>query len=170
MAPRWFNRKATAPDKSNYKFALVNFILDQKLRENLPKPGVIVCKRLIHWVRNYDEKWQDVTAENFNTSQYMAHADFSVIIRNLLNSQHELNKMLEIAEQESADQKEASKSHLSQIDGEQPEPQFGSTDQILNPNPNVFVAPNLPDSSGQPSAAEGHASQLPNSKKRSKLT
>ena len=90
--------------KAKYGEALVNYVMHQGLRHQLPRPSVQLCKTMLPWLHHQDRRWAKVDADQFNPQHYLAHKRFYEKVRNLLDSKVDLERMLKAAKEELDDQ------------------------------------------------------------------
>ena len=148
--PAWFHQKPNSQQRQQFKDATVQFIIDKKLRNKLPKPIISTYRDIIRWVRATDEKWYDVNKDNFSPTLYPAHQSLQDTIRNLLNSQRELPVLLDEAEERERETREAenSASQIEDVPDDQQEQPL-DVDNILRQDQVHTPVPPLPGSSEQ---------------------
>lgn len=82
----WFKVDISEKTKLDIKEAVVKFIINKGLEENLPAANINFYVSILPEMARVDERWLRVNSENLRPSKYPAHQQYAVTIKNLLNS------------------------------------------------------------------------------------
>ena len=143
--PSWFTQKPSDIAMARFKKATVRYIIDNHLKNKLPKPTTNLCRSILPILRVFDRKWNDVTHENFNTT-YLAHAVFSDTVRSLIQSKKELKLMLDLEDPQGGEEEEDEEAAWPEDEAHEDSP-LEDMDNILVPEQINANVPPLPGSS-----------------------
>jgi len=84
MVPIWFRKGLTDETLAKAKTALVNFVIKENLRDNLPKPCIEATRAILPEMSKLEARWSKIIKEESFRTTYKAHKDFHAVITNNL--------------------------------------------------------------------------------------
>ena len=85
MVPVWFKKSLSEETLGKAKTALVNHIIKENLRGNLPKPGIEATRAILPEMAKLEPRWSRVIKDGSFSTYYKAHKEFNAVIYNNLS-------------------------------------------------------------------------------------
>ena len=92
--PGWCSKTVKEKDKLNFKRSIANYIVRNCLEDELPHANMETYKSCLYEISLIDQRWSEITSDNFNTGQFSHHREFANTIRNTLQSKKVLEELV----------------------------------------------------------------------------
>ena len=87
MVPIWFKKALPEETLVKAKTALVNYVIKENLRDNLPKSGIEATRAILTEMSKLEPRWSKIIKEDSFRTTYKAHKEFHTVISNNLAPQ-----------------------------------------------------------------------------------